>query len=784
MRMAYGLQQWPGLRETKMTMLKSLMRLPVLALAALAWAVVPAAYAHHAGPSPHRSAAAGVPDGTPMSLEGRLSILDFIYPGGAGHERVYALVGNDGVATRVAFAANAGVRQGASLVVSGYASRGTLVVQMQQPAARKAIATAAPKSASVEGTLKLLHADNFEGGASQFVWTVEQDDGQGSELDIPIAPTDMKAGMRVLVTGTRSGAMITPDSIAALTQAPADGVAAAPVTSSVLVILLNFQPTPPAVAPSQPFTQAAVDAVVFSGAGSIAAYWSEVSFGNQLMTGTVTPWLTASFQAPTTCDYYGIATEAKRVAQLAGFNPANYQKVHYLFTRVSACGWAGLGEVPGSQTWSNQYNTLGVIGHELGHNFGLGHANSLPCNGVTIATNCPLARPEYGDPWDIMGNVSARSVNAWQKNSRGWVSDAKVATHTVGTASYTLSPLTSPGGTLYAVQVPAALHRTYWIEFRQATGFDAGLPASATNGAIIHLGGLMHQADRSEYGCWDTCFLDMVPATSTMSDGALQVPNAFVDAQTGVTISAVSKGAGGLTVTVASPPTRINTGLYRQLSSTGAPLYRFLLNYGFAHAPDAKIPFGMAGDVPLVGTFTSDGFTSLVIYRNGTWYLDTNRDGAVNKTVGLGGMWGDIPLAANFTGSGSMDDLVIYRSGTWYVDQSFNGSVNKTFRFGGAPGDIPLAGDVNDDGIADLVIYRKGIWYIDTLRDGAVHMTVNFGGMDQDIPLLFDYDGDGKMDLCIFRDGIWYVNTKRDGTVQATFGFGAAGDIPLTGHFY
>ena len=396
-----------------MTMPK-LKRLPVLVLAALAWAGVPAAYAHHAGPSPHRSAAAGVPDGTPMSLEGRLSILDFVYPGGAGHERVTALVGSDGVVTRVAFAANAGGRQGASLVVSGYASRGTLVVQQQQALPRKTIAAAAPKSASVEGTLTLLHADNFEGGTSQFVWTVEEDDGQGSELDIPIAPTDMKSGMRVPVTGTRSGTTITPDSIAALTQAPTED-AAAPVTSSVLVILLNFQPTPPAVAPAQPFTQAAVDAVVFSGASSIAAYWSEVSFGNQLMTGTVTPWLTASFQTPTTCDYYGIAAEAKRVAQIAGYNPAGYQKIHYLFTRVSACGWAGLGQVPGTQTWSNQYNTLGVIGHELGHNFGLGHANSLPCNGATIATNCPLARPEYGDPWDIMGNVSTRSVNAWQK---------------------------------------------------------------------------------------------------------------------------------------------------------------------------------------------------------------------------------------------------------------------------------------------------------------------------------------------------------------------------------
>ena len=57
----------------------------VAAVAALAWAAAPAVYAHHAGPAAHRSAVAGLPDGTPISLEGRLSILDFVYPGGAGH---------------------------------------------------------------------------------------------------------------------------------------------------------------------------------------------------------------------------------------------------------------------------------------------------------------------------------------------------------------------------------------------------------------------------------------------------------------------------------------------------------------------------------------------------------------------------------------------------------------------------------------------------------------------------------------------------------------------------
>ncbi len=610
------------------------------AIAAVAGAGIPSAYAHHAAPVDQGSAVAGMPDGAAMSLEGRVSILDFV--NGGGHERIYALVGSDGSATRVKFAANATVRQGMSLVVSGYASHRTLVVQQQQPGPRKAAAAAATK-VSMEGTLKLLHADNFDGGTSRFFWTLEDDNGGGVELDIAIAPTDMKPGMRVAVTGTRTGATITPDSITALAQAPTrnTGAVTSAQTASVLVILLNFQPTPPAVAPSTPFTQAAVDGVVFSGASSIAAYWNEVSFGNQLMTGTVTPWLTASFQRPRPATTTGIATEAQRVAQLAGYNLASYQKFHYLFTNVPSCGWAGLGEVPGSQTWSNQYNTLGVIGHELGHNFGLGHANSLPCNGVTIATNCPLARPEYGDPWDIMGNQSARSVNAWQKNDLGWVPDAKVATHPGGTASYTLSPLTSPGGSLYAVQVPAAVHRTYWIEYRQATGFDAGLPASATNGAIIHLGGLMHQSDRSEYGCWDTCFLDMVPGTGSMTDGALQIPNAFVDAQTGVTITAVSKGAGGLTVSVASPPTRVNTGLYRKVSpSTGAPVYKFLLDYGFAQAPDAKIPFGMAGDVPLIGNFTYDGLTSIGVYRNGVWYFDTGRDGTVDLTFALGGSAG------------------------------------------------------------------------------------------------------------------------------------------------
>jgi hypothetical protein len=753
-----------------------------VAVAALALATLPGAYAHHVDAHGAGSKAAALSDGASVSLAGRLSVLDFIYMNGAGHERIYALVGEDGSATRLKFANGVTVRQGAQLSVSGHVKRGAVIVEQHESLSGPKVAAASSKVA-VEGTVQLRHADYFEGGTTHFLWILKQTGGAESELDLPIAPVELKSGMRVSVSGERGSTAIVPNSIAVLAEAPAAnaGPIASAVNNKVLVILLNFKGTA-----TQAFTQAQADSVFFSGAQSVANYWAETSFGKQTMTGSVTPWLTASFAIPATCDYTAIATEARRLATAAGYNLGTYQNTHYLFERVPACGWAGLGDVSGPESWSNGYNTLGVIGHEIGHNLGLGHANSLPCNGVSIATNCPVGtgRPEYGDPWDIMGNQSTRHVNAWQKNSLGWVPDAAVATHAGGTATYTLSPLTSPGGTLYAIQVPAAVHRTYWVEYRQATGFDNGLPASATNGAILHLGGPMHQSDRSEYGCWDTCFLDMVPATTTMTDGALQIPNAFVDAETGVTISAVSKGAGGLTVSVASPPTKMDLGLYRKLSPTATPVYKFLLDWGFDHVPDAKIPYGMPGDIPLVGNFTFDGLTSLVIYRNGIWYLDTNRDGTADQTVILGGAPGDVPLTANFTGSGWTDDLVLYRNGTWFVDQSHNGTVDKIFHFGGAPGDIPLAGDVDGDGIADLVIYRNGVWYIDTNRDGIPDITVVFGGMPQDIPMLFDWDGDGKADLCIYRDGVWYVNTKRDGTLQAMFSFGAPGDIPFAGHFY
>ena len=254
------------------------------------------------------------------------------------------------------------------------------------------------------------------------------------------------------------------------------------------------------------------------------------------------------------------------------------------------------------------------------------------------------------------------------------------------------------------------------------------------------------------------------------------------------TVTLTATGAGGADVLTVSDyvtvTSSLDAGLFRAAAGVTKPPYRFLLDYNFDHAVDAQIQYGASGDVPLVGKFAPGGKSSLVTYRAGMWNLDTNRDGTTDVVVPFGGVPGDVPIAANFSGPGALDDLVIYRGGVWYVDTDLNSIANLTYYFGGVPGDVPLAGDVNGDGIADLAIYRNGFWYIDTNRNGTADMTVIFGGAPQDVPALFDWNGDGKADLCIYRDGMWFVSTKRDGVADVIFGFGAAGDRPLAGTFH
>src|SRR5206468_12060085 len=122
-----------------------------------------------------------------------------------------------------------------------------------------------------------------------------------------------------------------------------------------------------------------------------------------------------------------------------------------------------------------------------------------------------------------------------------------------GNVTYSLSPIESPGGAIYAIKIPAAANRTYWVEFRQPIGFDGPLSAYPNNGAQIRVASpfetLCSGCDNYSN---DTELLDMTPATSSFTDAALVVGQSFSDSTYGVSVNVVAATASALTVQVSS----------------------------------------------------------------------------------------------------------------------------------------------------------------------------------------------------------------------------------------
>jgi len=156
-------------------------------------------------------------------------------------------------------------------------------------------------------------------------------------------------------------------------------------------------------------------------------YYTEQSYNETSLTTTVTPLLTV----PQTKDWYSTAgpgallADAREIARRAGFETDNYDRDIVSFTSVPGYDFGGLAFVRGKGVWL-QSSSAGVAIHELGHNYGLWHANSWTASGDSVVG--PGSHVEYGNVFDTMGNASggANQFNAAFKNQLDWLPDSYV----------------------------------------------------------------------------------------------------------------------------------------------------------------------------------------------------------------------------------------------------------------------------------------------------------------------------------------------------------------------
>jgi len=399
-------------------------------------------------------------------------------------------------------------------------------------------AALAQNVASHEGTLEILHEDTPAG--SRFEYALHTNNGRFSLRFAGAHPTHLLTGAKIRVKGVRAGNTLAVGADATDVQT----VAPAPTPSTLgeqrtLLILVNFSD-----APIQPYTPELARSVMFD---TTSRFFIENSFQQTWLTGDVVGWFTIATTS-TVCDTFAITTQAEAAASAAGINVAAYQRRVYAFPQNGTCLFWGKSTVGGnpSRAWINGDFELGVTAHEFGHGLGLWHSHAMDCDTAAVGTSCTTY--DYGDNVDIMGGSSRYAhYNAFQKERLGWLnagaSPPIITVQTSGT--YTLETYELAGSGPKALKIlksvdPSTSERTwYYVESRQAIGFDAGL---ATDGFLLPsntLNGLLIRSGNYSQGSF---LLDMTPASDSTyldwQDPALPVGQTFTDATSGVTVTA------------------------------------------------------------------------------------------------------------------------------------------------------------------------------------------------------------------------------------------------------
>ncbi len=249
--------------------------------------------------------------------------------------------------------------------------------------------------------------------------------------------------------------------------------------------------------------------------------------------------VTPVFRMPRTAADYGtndpsvLRSAARAAATTAGYQLSSFNFDLICFGNVPGFKFAGLGYIGGPGSWIRGTSSVGVIAHELGHNYGLNHANFWETSGQSIIGSGTSV--EYGDKFDTMGNAAAGSkhFNARYKNYLNWLTSGEVTTVSQS-GTYRIFAHDDPASVgIRALKTTKNSNTNYWIEYRSRYGSNKWI----ANGVGIRWAGLKNQS---------STLLDVSAGSPDgKDDSALLVGRTFSDTAAGVHITPI-----GLTGTV------------------------------------------------------------------------------------------------------------------------------------------------------------------------------------------------------------------------------------------
>lgn len=431
-----------------------------------------------------------------------------------------------------------------------------------------------------DGRLAVIWGDPRPGSeqASHQVFHLVEDSGRSVELEISPALRRLHGGVlswngrhvevTVEAAAAAGGGPLAVRSVRFLDGGDADKGGGVFGSQPWVSILCKFQNIG-----TEPENLAFFQSMYANQPGGLDHYWREVSYDNIDVAGSLAVnWVVLphpqTFYIPTPGSGSGANLSQLFNDCTAAADPfvdfsnggEPFVGINMMFNGLlDCCAWGGsrFATLDGiSKSWRTTweppwgYADEGVIGHEMGHGFGLPHANNFDGDSTP-----------YDTPWDVMSAATSYGVNdptygrlgkhvlAYHKGViLGWVAPAEIF-EVPGPGSYTvtldhMALATTSNHRFVRIPVPAS-SRYYTVEARKRIGnYDGNLPGDCVIISEVVPG-------RQE-PAW-TVDGAVPPASFADNEGTMwRVGETFVDTAAMITVTVEAATANGFVVNVTS----------------------------------------------------------------------------------------------------------------------------------------------------------------------------------------------------------------------------------------